>query len=45
MLERKMSIPREPATIMVDDFMAPSMYLERKLSMPKDEDAMFCTRN
>lgn len=45
MLERKMSVPREPETIMVDDFMAPSMYLERKLSMPKDEEAMFCTRN
>eukprot|EP00980_Cylindrotheca_fusiformis_P018335 scaffold5979_cov76-Cylindrotheca_fusiformis.AAC.1 len=46
-LERKLSIAKETTTGPVSffDAMAPSMYLERKLSIPKEDPSLLSTQS
>ena len=43
-LERKMSVPKDPQPVFLHDVYQPSMYLERKMSTPKDPNEMYITK-
>jgi biotin carboxylase len=45
LLERKLSVPKDPNPVFYLDAMPPSMYLERKLSTPKEDPSMYIEKN